>query len=117
MLRRSLAESAGHFWWPEKLENVANLDFGNLKYLQNPGHLLLTAVSIYIKCYIQTIILSWSYMLYEKLKVTIILQIISTEWKSTITKDKTGELPGTSNTRCIFIQFDINDVWFVPGYK
>ena len=32
-LRRSLAASAGHFWQPEKSENVANPDFENLKHL------------------------------------------------------------------------------------
>ena len=47
MLRWSLAESSGHFWWPEEFENVENLDFGNLKHLQNPGHLSLTAPSIF----------------------------------------------------------------------
>ena len=46
MLRRSLAESAGHFWWPAEFENVANPDFENLKHLQNPGHLPLTEASI-----------------------------------------------------------------------
>ena len=45
-LRWSLAGSAGHLWYPAELENVANPDFGNLKHLQNPGHLLLTAPSI-----------------------------------------------------------------------
>ena len=47
MLRRSLAESAGQFWQPTELENMANLDFENLKHLQNHGHLLLSASSIY----------------------------------------------------------------------
>ena len=42
MLWRSLDESAGHFWWPEESENVANIGFDNLKHLQKPGHLLLT---------------------------------------------------------------------------
>ena len=46
MLRRSLAESAGHFWWPAEFENVANPDFENLKHLQNPGHLSLTKPSM-----------------------------------------------------------------------
>ena len=46
MLRQSLAESAGHFWQPEEFKNVANLDFKNLKHLQNPGHLPLTTASI-----------------------------------------------------------------------
>ena len=46
MFRRSLAESAGHFWWPEESENVANQDFENLKHFQNPGHLSLTAPSM-----------------------------------------------------------------------
>ena len=45
MLRRSLAESTGHFWWPAEFENVANPYFENLKHLQNPGHLSLTAYS------------------------------------------------------------------------
>ena len=33
-----LAESAGHFWWTEEFENVANSDLENLKHLQNPEH-------------------------------------------------------------------------------
>ena len=45
MLRRSLAESAGHFWQPEKLEYVASPDFEHLKHLQNSGHLPLTEAS------------------------------------------------------------------------
>ena len=45
MLRRLLDESAGHFWWPEEFENVANPYFDNLKHFQNPGHLLLTKSS------------------------------------------------------------------------
>ena len=47
MLRRFVAESAGHFWWPAEFENEENPDFGNLKHLKNPEHLLLTAPSIY----------------------------------------------------------------------
>ena len=43
MLRQLLAESAGNFWWPEEFENVANSHFENIKHLQNPGHLSLTA--------------------------------------------------------------------------
>ena len=43
-----LAESAGHFWWPAEFENVAKSDFENLKHLQNPGHLPLTAASMLI---------------------------------------------------------------------
>ena len=43
MLRRLLAENAGHFWWPEEFENPY---FNNLKHLQNPGHLSLTAPSM-----------------------------------------------------------------------
>ena len=46
MLYRLLAESAGNFWQPEKFENVANPDFENLKHLQKPGHLSLTAPSM-----------------------------------------------------------------------
>ena len=46
MLRWWLAERAGNFWWLSEFENVANLDFGNLKHLQNPEHLLLIAPSI-----------------------------------------------------------------------
>ena len=42
MLHWSLTESAGDCWQPAEFENVANLDFENLKHLQNPGHLLLT---------------------------------------------------------------------------
>ena len=45
MLCRLLAESAGNFWWPEEFKNVANPDFENLKYLQNPGHIPLTEAS------------------------------------------------------------------------
>ena len=50
MIRRSLADSAGQFWWPEEFENVANPYFKNLKHLQNPGHLLLTKSSILYSC-------------------------------------------------------------------
>ena len=46
MIRQSLVESAGPFWWPSEFKNVANPDFGNLKHLQNRGHLSLTAASI-----------------------------------------------------------------------
>ena len=54
MLRRSLDESGGHFWWPVELKNVSNPYFENLKHLQNPGHLLLTAPSMYrVILYIQ----------------------------------------------------------------
>ena len=35
------------FGIPEKFENVANPDFENLKHLQNPGHLSMTAPSIH----------------------------------------------------------------------
>ena len=49
MIRWSHDESAGHFWWPAEFENVANSDFGNLKHMQNPGHLLLTASSTHMK--------------------------------------------------------------------
>ena len=48
MIHWSLAESAGHFWWPEEFENVANPYFGNLKHLQKQGHLSLTEPSIYM---------------------------------------------------------------------
>ena len=44
MLRRLLADSAGNFWRPEEFENVANLDFDNLKHLKNPGYLLLDQI-------------------------------------------------------------------------
>ena len=47
MIRRLLDKSAGHFWWPSEFENVANPDLVNLKHLQNPGHLPLTAASIW----------------------------------------------------------------------
>ena len=50
MLRRSLADGAGHFWQPAEFKNVANPDFENLKHFQNPGHLLLTKPSTL--CYI-----------------------------------------------------------------
>ena len=50
MLRRSLAESAGHFWQPAEFENVANPDFENLKHLQNPGYLSQTTPSILSIC-------------------------------------------------------------------
>ena len=45
MLRRSLADSAGHFWHPEEFKNMANPDFENIEHLQNLGHFLLTAGS------------------------------------------------------------------------
>ena len=44
MLRRLLADSAGNFWRPEEFENVENLDFDNLKHLQNPGYLSLDQI-------------------------------------------------------------------------
>ena len=43
MLHQLLLESGGHFWQSEEFENVANQDFGNLKRLQNPRYLFLTA--------------------------------------------------------------------------
>ena len=46
MLRRSLVESAGQFWQSTEFKNVANLDFENLKHLQNQGRLSLTEPSI-----------------------------------------------------------------------
>ena len=46
MLRRSLADSTGHFWQPTEFKNAENPDFENLKHLHNPGHLLLTAPSM-----------------------------------------------------------------------
>ena len=51
MLRRLLAESAGHFWWPSESENVANPDFENLKHLQNHGHLPLNAAIMFNNIY------------------------------------------------------------------
>ena len=50
MLRCLLAESDGHFWWPEEFENVANPYFDNLKHLQNPGHLSLTKSIMLYSC-------------------------------------------------------------------
>ena len=55
MLHFLLAESAGHFWQPAEIENVANQYFENIKHLKNPRHLLLT----------KAIISLWS--LYKKL--------------------------------------------------
>ena len=46
MLHWSLSESSGHFWKPSEFNNVENPYFGNIKHLQNPGNLLLTAPSI-----------------------------------------------------------------------
>ena len=45
MIHQSLAESADHFWWPAEFENVANVYIKNIKHLENPGPLLLTAPS------------------------------------------------------------------------
>ena len=53
--RWSLAESAGHFWHPAEFENAANPDFENLKHLQNPGHLSLTAPSILYIVYLYSL--------------------------------------------------------------
>ena len=50
MLRWSLSDSAGHFWQPSELENMANPDFENLKHLQNPGHLSLTKYIMLYSC-------------------------------------------------------------------
>ena len=36
-LSRLLAASAGHFWCPEKSENIENPDLENLNHLQNLG--------------------------------------------------------------------------------
>ena len=47
MLRQLLSESAGHFWWLAKFENVANPDLEDLKHLQNTGHLLPNAPSMW----------------------------------------------------------------------
>ena len=47
VLCKSLAESSGRFWQPVEFENVANPDFKNLKYLQNPEHFSLTKGCIY----------------------------------------------------------------------
>ena len=47
IILRLIAESAGHFWQPAEFENVANPYFENLKHLQNPGHLSLTALSMF----------------------------------------------------------------------
>ena len=46
MLRQFHSDSTGHFWHSAEFENVANPDFKNLKHLQNPGHLFLTAPSM-----------------------------------------------------------------------
>ena len=45
MLRRLLADSAGHFWWPAEFENVENPYFENIKNLKNLGSLSQTAPS------------------------------------------------------------------------
>ena len=50
MLRRSLADSDGRFWWPEEFHKVVNPYFNNLKHLQNPGRLLMTKSSILYSC-------------------------------------------------------------------
>ena len=36
-LRQLLADSAGHFWRPEKFEDLESPYFGNPKHLQNLG--------------------------------------------------------------------------------
>ena len=41
-----LAESSGCFSKPVEFENVANLDFKDIKHLHNPGYLLLTIPSM-----------------------------------------------------------------------
>ena len=43
MLFWLINDISGHFWNSEESENVANLDFKNIKLLQNPVHLSLTA--------------------------------------------------------------------------
>ena len=48
MLCWYLAESAGHFWQPEKFENVANPDFNNLKHLQNLGNFCWSHLVLYL---------------------------------------------------------------------
>ena len=52
MPRWLLAEIAGHSWHPAEFQNVANPDFENIKHLQNPGHLPLTAPSMQTYQYI-----------------------------------------------------------------
>ena len=47
MLCQFLSESAGHFWWLVECENMANPDYQNIKQLQTPGHLPLTAPIIF----------------------------------------------------------------------
>ena len=49
VLRWSLDESAGRFWWPAEFENVENPYVKNLKHLQNSGHLSLTAPTLRMK--------------------------------------------------------------------
>ena len=49
MLRRSLAQSDDHFWWPAECENMTNPDLENPKHLQNHGNLPLNAASMYGK--------------------------------------------------------------------
>ena len=51
MLLRLFAEISGHFWQPAEFKNLAIPDFKNLKHLQNFGHLLLTAPSISLLCF------------------------------------------------------------------
>ena len=46
-LRRSLADSASHFWRPTKSENIKNPDVKNLKQFQNLGHFFLTESCIF----------------------------------------------------------------------
>ena len=48
MIRQSLAASASPFRRPEKFEIWENLDFKNIKQLQNLGHFSLTASCRYI---------------------------------------------------------------------
>ena len=42
-----LSESSGYFWRPEKIENLENSDFKNLKHFQKLEDFLLTERCIY----------------------------------------------------------------------
>ena len=79
MFCRSLAESSGQFWQSEEFESVANPYFENIKHLQNLGHLLMTAPSIYGQYHC----IYWYLYIYKKLSQiqTQIVQIIWYDYK------------------------------------
>ena len=60
VLRHSLADSAGPFWWTEELKNVAIPDFENI-------NLSLTESSVFLHIYVSPHFFQMHYINYEVL--------------------------------------------------